>query len=145
MSMAMVRRSGSSHDIATSGSRIFDLRSLDALVSGASHTSRSRSEVFPTVSPFPVGGTKLAYLQVGSPSPHRAGATIMIPSVGQGDRTSSEASPEHVDATASSSFVERVSSPEYDHEVIFTTMLAVNVDDLPELEPRIRPAHSPTT
>jgi hypothetical protein len=41
--------------------------------------------------------------------------------------------------------VDAVYSPDYDHEVIFAEMLVINVDDLPEFEPQIRPAHFPTT
>ena len=101
-----------------------------------------RLQIMRGLSSWLAAGAMMGTVQIVTPAQHGVTRTLMTPSFifSMPGATSSL-----IDNQVPAAPDQGVYSPEYDHEVIFTEMLAINVDELPEFEPQIRPTHFPTT
>jgi len=90
-----------------------------------------------------VGGVLIAYANLPSAAQHNSTVSVIMPSTDH--RAGDAPVPDHdvVGMESPLTSEDRVYSPDYDYEVIFTATHSFNADNLPELEPQIRAAHLP--
>jgi hypothetical protein len=128
----------------TDGTLAFETEGIHLVRDGQHRVTRPYMVVLPVLNKIIVGGALVAYANFAAPAPHQEMVTTMMTVTSHGARGLSAAPHEDADSQVPSALGDHVYSPEYDHEVIFTTMLTLNVNELPEVEPQVRPAHFPS-
>src|SRR4051812_17721104 len=100
MVTAMARQSGLVNETVTTGSRILDVRLVDAWASGLSRTPRSRLVAFLPTAPPLVSGARRVQLYVTYAAPHRETRSVLMPSMVQVAERAHKVQPEEGEAWA---------------------------------------------